>query len=344
MDTPIIDIVIPNRNKAQFLPATLASLAAQTETRWRAIVIDGESTDGSLEILRAAAARDARITVRVGRPPSTTGQSFYRAWNQGLLHVRAPYFAILTSDDLWEPAWLERAIKALEAQPAAIAAAARAILINTVGEIDGPTPACRNLETSFALKGSGWRTLESRACCLRGLTQGPIFSTIHSLVFRRKVLEEGEIFSEDVGIAADIEYYLHTCLLGDVLYDLDSRAFFRIYPEQASGVVRGATLTRQWRKIVKRNQNLVAQRLGIPVAEMAAATQEILDRHCFMMTKPDRETFRRSKAIAAWRFVQAGLPSPRLLIDYLRCRSNFDRFLTATAADLTEQLTVKYSI
>ena len=343
-DQPIIDIVIPNRNKARFLPATLDSLNAQTERRWRAIVIDGESTDGSWEILTAAAEKDDRMILRAARPPSTTGLSFYRAWNQGLLHVRAPYFAILTSDDLWEPEWLARAIGALEGNAKAIAAAARATLIDTDGKILGPTPACRHLESSFALEGAGLRLLDSGACCLRSLTLGPIFSTIHSMVFRRKVLDEGGLFSEDVGIAADIEYYLHTCLLGDIIYDLDSHALFRIYPEQASSAVRGAMVSHQWMKIVRRNQPLIAKRLGIPITEISAATNEILARHCFVMTKPDRATYHRSKIVAGWRMLQAGLPSPRLFFDYLKCRSNFDRFLTQASTQLTQQLTAKYAI
>lgn len=339
MDAPLIDIVIPNRNKARFLRATLASLAAQTETRWRAIVIDGDSTDGSMEILHAAAADDPRIILRSARPPSTTGLSFYRAWNQGLLQVRAPYFAILTSDDLWEPGWLARACATLEREQSVIAVAARAYLIDSEGTVAGPTPACRQFESSFDLHGSGVRVLGSQACSLRGLTLGPIFSTIHSMVFRRKVLDEGGLFAEDVGIAADIEYYLHTCLLGDIAYDLDSHAFFRLYPEQASNVSRGAMLTGQWGKIVRRNQAFVAKMLGIPPRELASATREILDRHSFLMTKPNRATFRRSKLTAAWQFAQACLHSPRLLMDYVKCRSDSDRFFTARVGALTAELT-----
>lgn len=341
METPLIDIIIPNRNKARFLPATLASLAAQTETRWRALVIDGESSDGSWEILRAAAALDPRITLRNARPPSTTGLSFYRAWNQGLLQVRAPCFAILTSDDLWEPEWLGRALRTLDQKPEVIAVAARAFLIDVDGKITGRTPACSQLESSFDLRGSGVRTLESRACSLRGLMQGPMFSSIHSMVFRRHVLEEGGLFAEDVGIAADIEYYLHTSLLGDIAYDLDSRAFFRLYPEQASGRTAGGPGTGSWRKIVRRNERYVSARLGIPFADVAAATSDILQRHAFLMTKPDRATFHRSKLVASWRSLQALVRSPRLFFAYLRCGLDFERFFTARVGHLTAALAAR---
>ena len=110
MDDAVIDIVIPNRNKVEFLPRTLASLKNQTEPRWRAIVIDGESTDGSLELLCETARLDPRFTVKTALPALLTGLSLYRSWNHGLLRVRAPFFAILTSDDLWQPDWLEKAL------------------------------------------------------------------------------------------------------------------------------------------------------------------------------------------------------------------------------------------
>jgi hypothetical protein len=163
------------------------------------------------------------------------------------------------------------------------------------------------------------------------------------MVFRRSVLEEGVLFAEDIGYMADIEYYLHTCLLGDIAYDLNSRAFFRTSPAQASAVT-GRGVTSQWAKVVARNRNLVAQRLEIPANEIAAATDEILARHRFIMTKPDRATFRRFKLYAAWRALQAGVHSPRLLLDYLRCRSELQTFLTDVAVRLTKQLTVKYTL
>lgn len=344
MDAPVIDVIIPNRNKAAFLPATLASLEAQTESRWRAIVIDGESNDGSWEILQAAARRDSRYEVRSARPASVSGLSIYRSWNHGLLQVRAPYFAILTSDDLWEPDWLRRAIGGLETHPRAIASAARAIAMDEGGEVSGPTVACRQLEESFGLEGGGARVLASEACLLRSLLFGPIFSTIHALVFRRRLLEEGVLFAEDIGFLADIEYYLHACLLGDVVYDLDSRALFRLYAGQASSEAKGATITQLWSKVVNRNRRLVAQKLKIPVEEVVRATNEILGRHQFIMTKPDRRTLKEAKALAVWRTVQAAVESPRLALKYAECRGDRDRFLQGTAVDLLRQLSAKYAI
>lgn len=344
MNAPLVDVIIPNRNKVQYLPATLASLLGQTEARWRAIVIDGESSDGSAELLRAASEKDARIHVRSATPTASMGLTMYRSWNHGLLGVRAPYYAVLTSDDLWEPTWLERAVRGLDEHPSAIAAAARAICISASGVVEGPTQACRQFEGSFSLsEGRGYAVLPSNSCVLRSLLFGPVFSTIHSMVFRRRVLEEGVIFAEDVGYLADIEYYLHTCMLGDIVYDQDSRALFRLYPEQASSEAKGRGVSELWGKVVRRNRDLVARRLGIPTQEMRRVTEEILARHQFVMTKPDKNTIRRSKISAALKMLRACFGSPRLAVDYLKCRASKDRFLADSSAKMAKRMAAAHA-
>jgi hypothetical protein len=343
-EAPLIDIVIPNRNKAPFLPRTLNSLMAQTEERWRAVVIDGDSTDGSLEILHGASKRDARFTIRTARPALVTGLSLYRSWNHGLMHVRAPYFAVLTSDDLWEPDWLRNALDALQVSPSAVAAAARAVFINADDEVKGPTDACRQFEASFLLNERGRNTLASKACALRALLLGPIFSTIHSMVFSSEILKEGVLFSEDVGFLADIEYYLHACLRGDVVYDTNSKAFFRSHPAQESSMAKGPLISKLWRKVVTRNRDLVARQIGVPEEELVEATEEILSRHTFIMTKPDRATFRASKSMALWRMARACCQWPRLAREYARCRCSRDRFLTEPATAIALKLSSKYAL
>jgi glycosyltransferase involved in cell wall biosynthesis len=60
---PRISVLLPVWNAAATLPACLASLRAQTETRWECVLVDDGSTDASLAIARAFADRDERIRV-----------------------------------------------------------------------------------------------------------------------------------------------------------------------------------------------------------------------------------------------------------------------------------------
>ena len=65
-DAPMISVALPVFNGARTLALAIASVRAQTETRWELIVIDDGSNDGSERIVAAIAKRDpqrARIAM-----------------------------------------------------------------------------------------------------------------------------------------------------------------------------------------------------------------------------------------------------------------------------------------
>ena len=338
INSPIIDIVIPNRNKAAFLPRTIASLRNQTETRWRAIVIDGESNDGSLEILRQTAQEDPRFVIRTAPPISLSGLSLYRSWNHGLLFVRAPFFAVLTSDDIWEPDWLEQALKGLAANPTAMAVVARTRNMNESDQPGDQSVFSKQFEAAMGIQGTDPCLLSSRSCTLAALLLGPIFTTIHSMVLRSSLLDDGLLFTEDTGFAADIEYYLHTCMLGDILYLPANTAWFRFYPEQASGVVRGMHVHHLWRKIVERNRKLVSRHTGVPREQIAAVASDVLNRHQLIMTKPAKQTLRANPLLAGWQMLQAAATQPALWAEYVfRHRSSKESFFLGYSTKLAQK-------
>nr|WP_017204755.1 glycosyltransferase [Microbacterium barkeri] len=53
---PIATLIVPGRDIAAFAPAAIESLRGQTESRWRAILIDDGSADDTGAIFAAAAA------------------------------------------------------------------------------------------------------------------------------------------------------------------------------------------------------------------------------------------------------------------------------------------------
>lgn len=53
-DAPLVSVLTPSFNQAAWLPDNLRSVTCQTYANIEHIVIDGGSTDGSLEVLQAA--------------------------------------------------------------------------------------------------------------------------------------------------------------------------------------------------------------------------------------------------------------------------------------------------
>lgn len=101
---PIVTLVVPGRDIESFAPAAIASLLAQTQSRWRAILIDDGSTDATGDIFADAAASDSRFTFL--RHEASRGLGAAR--NVGLSLVDTELLGFLDGDDELTPTALER--------------------------------------------------------------------------------------------------------------------------------------------------------------------------------------------------------------------------------------------
>lgn len=104
MSAPIVTVIVPGRDIASYAPAAIASLRAQTEQRWQAILIDDGSVDATGEIFAAAAAEDQRF--RMLRHDEARGLGAAR--NAGLDAVDTPLVGFLDADDELLSTALER--------------------------------------------------------------------------------------------------------------------------------------------------------------------------------------------------------------------------------------------
>lgn len=116
---PVISVVIPARNAARFLGATLDSLLAQREDRWECVVVDDGSTDATFDIAQAYGALDRRF--RVYRTQAAGASA---ARNYGFRHIArtAEFVSFMDSDDVWFPDALELLMRRLVRDPAALGA------------------------------------------------------------------------------------------------------------------------------------------------------------------------------------------------------------------------------
>lgn len=112
----LITIVVPVLNRAHLIVRTLDSIAAQTMTGFRLIIVDNGSTDNTVEIIEKwikAHSGHGFHTDLLHEP--SKGAS--KARNRGLEATDTPYVMFFDSDDEMRPDHIERITKELTAFP-----------------------------------------------------------------------------------------------------------------------------------------------------------------------------------------------------------------------------------
>ncbi|MDF1535203.1 MAG: glycosyltransferase family 2 protein [bacterium] len=109
---PRVTVITPSCNQARYLERTIISIHNQGYPNLEHIVIDGGSTDGSVDILRKYEKRFA-----YWRSEPDRGQS--DAINLGAAKATGRYMMWLNSDDLLMPCALNRMVEAFRSNPGA---------------------------------------------------------------------------------------------------------------------------------------------------------------------------------------------------------------------------------
>jgi len=100
---PLVSIIMTTYNGQRFLASQLDSLLRQSQSDFELIVADDCSTDATVDLLNAHAAKDQRIRVFVN--PSNLGVS--GNLEHALGRARGEFIAISDQDDIWEDRKLE---------------------------------------------------------------------------------------------------------------------------------------------------------------------------------------------------------------------------------------------
>lgn len=129
---PLVSVIIPNYNYAQFLPERIYSVLNQTFRDFEVILLDDCSTDNSASVLKQYAQQDKRISNVVIN--TTNSGSPFCQWEKGIQLAKGKYIWIAEADDSAEPTFLSSLISQMEQHPKAILAQTASILVTPEGQ------------------------------------------------------------------------------------------------------------------------------------------------------------------------------------------------------------------
>ncbi|MFC3121996.1 glycosyltransferase family 2 protein [Agaribacter flavus] len=110
-DPPLISIVMPVYNRAQFLSEAFASIQAQSYENWELIIVDDGSTDNSLSTINKLSQNIGKQVVKIIQQQNKGPAG---ARNTGIAEASGDYLAFFDSDDLWLEHHLKNSIAFLQ--------------------------------------------------------------------------------------------------------------------------------------------------------------------------------------------------------------------------------------
>lgn len=199
-----LSIITINRNNAAGLEKTMLSVASQTFREFEYVVVDGASTDNSVEVIKRLSPQFAHL-----KWVSEPDKGIYNAMNKGIRMASGDYIQILNSAD------------------ALVANDVTGKMLEALEQLDYPTILYGNMIKCFP----DGRKIVDRCFAGQEITMLGMFTGTlnHDPAYiRRDLFEKHGYYDETLKIVSDWKWYLQAIILGgeQPLYvDLDVTLF-----------------------------------------------------------------------------------------------------------------------
>ena len=241
---PRITVVTPSYNQGRFVEETIRSVLLQGYPNLEYIVVDGGSTDGSVDIVQDY---EDHLTYWVSEPDS--GQS--DAINKGWARATGDILAWLNSDDVYARGALSRAATFLSGHPDVGAVYGDSQYIDEVGNPLYMHPA---------------RPFDYLAMLGKGFIPQP------SSFVRRSVIDHTGALDVGLQYSLDFDLWMRVGLVTQVAYVRETLSWFRVQPR-----MKGLTLrSRKARELVFIHQRLFSR--GDLPSEVSARRRRVMGR------------------------------------------------------------------
>lgn len=107
---PLVSLVVPIYNVQDYLEQCLASIQSQSYTNLEIICLNDGSTDSSLALLEAYAARDGRLVII-----DKANEGYGKTCNRGIAAAHGTWVGIVEPDDYLEPTMVQELVDLIQA-------------------------------------------------------------------------------------------------------------------------------------------------------------------------------------------------------------------------------------
>jgi len=199
-----VTIITPSFNQVDYLEATIQSVLAQTYPNIEYFVIDGGSTDGSVDVIRAYQHELSGWVSEKDR-----GQT--DAINKGFNMATGEIIAWLNSDDTYYPDAVEKAVAFLNSHPNVGLVYGDANYIDQQGQVIGRFPAA---QTS-----------------LHQLRRGYVHIPQQASFFRKALWDRVGPLDPDFYFAMDYDLWVRLAAVSEIRYVNQTWANFRLHQD-----------------------------------------------------------------------------------------------------------------
>ncbi len=207
---PLISVVTPSYNQSEFIGEALASVQLQNCNNYEHLVIDGMSTDGTIDVLRSLTENNANEYL-FWTSEKDSGQS--EALNKGFRRAKGEIIGWLNSDDRYLEGCFEHVIKAFNQNPEVDVIYGDYRMVNRAGNF---------------LKVR--REIEFSAFIL--LYHHVLYIPTTTTFFRRRIFDDGNQLTETLHFAMDLDFFIRLWKEGYKFKHIpEIIADFRLQPE-----------------------------------------------------------------------------------------------------------------
>ncbi|MHB1004364.1 MAG: glycosyltransferase family 2 protein [Chloroflexota bacterium] len=179
-----VTVVVVNWNGARYLRDCLGSLAAQTLSDFRVILVDNGSDDDSVSLVKSEFPNVCVLS-------NERNLGFARANNQAISATDSEFVALLNNDAQAEPDWLERLLAVMTSDPSVGACASRMVFAQSPGTIN-------STGISLDKAGIAWDRWGGRPDTEGDEEVSEVFGACAgAAMYRRALFEDIGLFDED---------------------------------------------------------------------------------------------------------------------------------------------------